>query len=60
MVDVYMGDYQRTNVADWKINGKVRRTGAVTFFLALEKAAIDKNARAASNGLPSFAPKPLP
>ncbi len=49
MVDVHMGHHQRTDVADGKINGKVRGTGTVALLLALEQAAINQNAGVAYN-----------
>ncbi len=48
MVDVYVGDHQRTNVVEGKINGQIRGTGAVTRIFALEQATINQNARIAN------------
>ena len=51
MVDVHMGDHQRTDMANGEINGEIRRTRAVTGFRALEQAAINQNAGTANDQL---------
>ena len=51
MVNVDVGNHQRTDVVNGEINGKVRSGGAPSSVLALEKAAVYEDAPGFCSGV---------